>query len=76
METNLNYLFQDQIRNFAHLVTIAPQSKAQFIQTVKNVYDVQNPKIALFVASIEKSEFETIQLNNNRDCILFNHVEN
>jgi hypothetical protein len=70
--TNLNFLFQDQIRNFAHLITIEPQTKAQFTQTVKDTYSSSNPKTALFVASIEQSTFESIRLNNSRDSILFN----
>ena len=72
-QTNLNMLFQDQLRNFAHLVTIEPQTKQEFIQTVKQVYSIENPKTALFVASIEKSTFDSIRLNNTRDSILFNH---
>ena len=72
-QTNLNMLFQDQIRNFAHLVTIEPQTKQEFIQTVKQVYSIENPKTALFVTSIEKSTFDSIRLNNTRDSILFNH---
>lgn len=70
--TNLNYLFIDQVRNFAHLVTIEPQTKEQFIDTVKRDYDVSNPKTSLFISSVVRSEFETIQLNNTRDAILFN----
>jgi hypothetical protein len=70
--TNLNPLFIDQIRNFAHLVTPEPQTKEQFISYVKQVYCTSNPKTDLFVKSCERSEFETIQLNNTRDAILFN----
>ncbi len=70
--TNLNPLFIDQIRNFAHLVTPEPQTKDQFINTVKKVYCISNPKTALFVGSIERSDFDTIKLNNTRDSILFN----
>lgn len=70
--TNLNFLFQDQIRNFAHLVTIEPQSKNEFAEKVKSSYSIENPKTALFYQSILKSEFDTICLNNTRDAILFN----
>lgn len=71
--TNLNPLFIDQIRNFAHLVTPEAQTKAQFIDTVKKTYSTDNPKTALFVGSIERSDFDTIKLNDARDAILFNH---
>jgi len=72
--TNLNPLFIDQIRNFAHLVTPEPQTKEQFIDTVKRSYDVVNPKTDLFVQSIARSEFDTIKLNRTRDAILFNEA--
>ncbi len=70
--TNLNPLFIDQIRNFAHLVTPEPQTKDQFIHNVKLNYDVKNPKTDLFVESIKLSDFDTIRLNDTRDSILFN----
>lgn len=70
--TNLNPFFIDQIANFAHLVTVEPQTKDQFVNTVKGAYDVSNPKTALFCGSIERSEFDTIKLSINRDSILFN----
>lgn len=70
--TNLNPLFIDQIRNFAHLLTIEPQTKEQFIQHIKKVYCISNPKTALFCAAVERSVFDTIKLNTNRDSILFN----
>lgn len=70
--TNLNPLFIDQVANFAHLVTVEPQSKAQFMQTIERAYDRSNPKINLFYLSVEKSDFETIRLNDTRDAILFN----
>lgn len=70
--TNLNMLFQSQIANFAHLVTIEPKTKNEFLETVKSTYCQSNTKTALFIASIEKSTFETIRLNNTRDSILFN----
>ena len=72
MQTNLNYLFIDQIANFAHLVTIEKQTKDQFMGTIKNTYDIKNPKTQLFYIACQKSEFETIRLNNTRDAILFN----
>lgn len=70
--TNLNPLFIDQIGNFAHLITPEPQTKKQFLNTVKSTYSTGNPKTALFYQSIERSAFETIRLNNTRDSILFN----
>ena len=70
--TNLNPLFIDQICNFAHLVTREPQTKEEFIKSVKVTYYTGNPKTNLFVISIEKSDFDTIRLNDNRDSILFN----
>ena len=71
--TNLNYLFIDQMRNFAHLVTSENQSKNDFLATIKQNYSLSNPKTNLFFIACEKSDFETIKLNNNRDAILFNH---
>jgi len=71
--TNLNYLFADQILNFAHLLKITPLKKQEFADLIKATYDVSNPKTALFYQSILKSEFETIRLNNTRDTILLNH---
>ena len=70
--TNLNPLFIDQICNFAHLVTIYPQTKEEFIKMVTSVYSSENPKTDLFIQSIKRSEFENIKLNNTRDSILFN----
>lgn len=70
--TNLNPLFTSLIYNFAHLVTPEPQTKQEFIETVKKTYSTDNPKTALFVGSIERSEFDTIRLNNTRDSILLN----
>ncbi len=70
--TNLNPFFIDQVRNFAHLITAEPQTKEEFLNHVKRVYCTSNPKTALFCGSIERSEFETIQLNRTKDAILFN----
>lgn len=70
--TSLNMLFQQMIYNFAHLVTIEPQTKEQFLQAVKSAYDTSNHKTALFCASIEQSIFDTIRLNDTRDSLLFN----
>lgn len=71
--TNLNYLFIDQIPNFAHLVNVEPQTKDEFLKTIKNTYCLSNVKTELFYISCEKSVFETIQLSNDRQSILFNH---
>jgi len=43
--TNLNPLFIDQIVNFAHLVTKEPQTKEEFLMTIKASYSLDNPKI-------------------------------
>jgi len=69
---NLNYLFIDQIPNFAHLVTSEPQTKEQFSQAVKAAYSLDNVKTQLFYQSVQRSTFETIRLNNTRDAILIN----
>jgi hypothetical protein len=71
-QTNLNPLFIDQISNFAHLVTTEPQTKPQFLETIKSAYDTTNPKTQLFYMATERSDFETIKLSINRDSILFN----
>ena len=70
--TNLNYLFIDQIVNFAHLVTAEPQTKAEFLATIKKSYNITNPKTGLFYQATERSIFENIRLNNTRDAIIFN----
>ena len=70
--TNLNYLFIDQMRNFAHLVTTKQQTKKEFLATIKANYSIGNPRTNLFYIAVQKSLFETIRLNNNRDAILFN----
>jgi len=70
--TNLNFLFQEQIRNFVHLITSKTQTKNDFLATIKQNYCLSNPKTNLFFIACEKSDFETIRLNNNRDAILFN----
>jgi hypothetical protein len=72
-QTNLNFLFQDQIVNFAHLITVEPQTKEQFAENVKKTYSLENMKVNFFYQSILKSDFETIRLSNTRDSILFNH---
>lgn len=70
--TNLNPLFIDQIRNFAHLVTPEPQTKEEFLVKLSDTYSLDNPKTHLFYVATEKSTFETIKLNDTRDSILFN----
>lgn len=71
--TNLNPLFIDQIKNFAHLVTVENQTKNDFLATIKRNYSLDNPKTNFFFIACEKSDFDTIKLNNNRDAILFNN---
>ena len=58
--TNLNFLFQDQIVNFAHLVTTESQTKEQFINTVKTNYSETNPKTSLFIQlKLRKANIKT-----------------
>lgn len=70
--TNLNPLFIDQIVNFAHLVTKEPQTKEEFLRTIKASYSLDNPKTELFYLAVNRSEFDNIKLNLTRDAILFN----
>lgn len=70
--TNLNMLFQDQVRNFAHLVTSESQTKNDFLAAIKQTYSLSNPKVNLFFIACQRSDFETIKLNANQDSILFN----
>jgi len=70
--TNLNYLFIDQIQNFAHLVNTVPQTKNEFLELIKNTYSLENPKTNLFFIACKNSIFETIRLSNDRNSILFN----
>jgi hypothetical protein len=73
-DTNLNMLFQSQVANFAHLITTEPQTKVQFLETVKKTYDTEagDARTAMFYQSIQHSEFETVRLNRVKDAILFN----
>lgn len=71
-EPNLNMMFIDQIRNFSHLVTIEPKTKTEFLDMIKKTYDTMNPKTQLFFQATQKSQFETIRLNETRTSILFN----
>lgn len=71
-QPNINYLFQDMIPNFAHLVTTEPQTREQLMKAVKDTYSLDNPKTALFYGAIERSSFETIRINHERTRILFN----
>jgi hypothetical protein len=71
--TNLNPLLIDQIVNFAHLVRKEPQTKEQFLESIKTKYAVKDcPKAHFFYLSVERSEFETIRLSDNRSSVLFN----
>lgn len=72
IETNLNMLFQDQLINFAHLVTTESQTKQEFLENVESAYSLSNPKTNLFYISCKKSDFVNIRLNDSRDAILFN----
>lgn len=70
--TNLHRLFIELVINFAHIVTITPQTKEAFINKIKSTYDMADPKTAIFLGSIKMSEFDTIRLNDTRDALLFN----
>lgn len=70
---NLDFLFNELITNFAHLLTSKRISKKEFANIVKTTYSIENPKTALFYQSILRSEFETIKLSADRNSILFNH---
>ena len=72
MQTNLNFLFQQLLPNFAHLVTIEEQIKADFLDAITTNYDINNPKIYIFYQSCHKSDFVTIKLSNDRQSVLFN----
>jgi|ETNmetMinimDraft_26_1059896.scaffolds.fasta_scaffold61403_3 hypothetical protein len=69
-EINLDYLFQDQILNFVHLLTVEKKTKSEFLSDVKNTYCISNPKTELFCIACERSIFKTIQLNAKKDTIL------
>lgn len=69
---DLNMLFIDQIRNFAHLVTVKPQTKAEFLNSIKSTYSTENPKTTLFYQATQKSKFNTIRLSDDRSQVLFN----
>lgn len=69
---DLNMLFIDQIRNFAHLVTVKPQGKDEFLRTIKEAYNTANPKTMLFYQATQKSKFNTIRLSDDRSQVLFN----
>jgi hypothetical protein len=69
---DLNMLFIDQIRNFAHLVKIEQQTKEQFLKAIQDTYSTANPKTALFYQATQKSTFNTIRLSDNRSQVLFN----
>jgi hypothetical protein len=71
--TNLNFLFQDQLISFAHLIKTEPQTKSEFLGAIKATYCLSNPKTQLFYTSTEKSEFDTIRLSSDRNSVLFNH---
>jgi hypothetical protein len=69
---DLNPLFEDQIINFAHLLTTEKQTKNQFLDRIKNTYDLGNPKSALFYQATLRSTFETIEITIDRETIIFN----
>ena len=71
METNLDYLFIDQVSNFAHLLKVEAQTKEQFLIKLKQI-NLSNSKVMFFYLSAKRSTFETIRLSDNRQSILFN----
>ncbi len=70
-DLHIDYLFQDQILNFSHLVTNEKKSKNQFLEDIKTTYNLDNPKNSLFYYSVKRSYFNTIQLNKTKETILF-----
>jgi len=68
--TNLNMLFQSYVANFADVLTTSKQTKEEYLQQVKDNHE--GPKTDLFIASCERSTFDTIRLNRERSTILFN----
>lgn len=72
--TNLNPLFISIVPEYAHLLTTKPQTKAEFIGNIRKTY-FKDSKAVIFCAAAERSIFETIQVNSDRDSILFNHLE-
>ena len=69
-QTNLDFLFQNMVIDYADLITIEPQTKDQFIKKFFNTHSLARGENHLFYHSILKSDFETIRLGDN--CILFN----
>ena len=69
--TNLNPLFIDLIRNFAHLVERKAKTKKEFLKKIQDTYSLDNPKTHLFYLSAKKSDFDTVRLKDG--SILFNH---
>lgn len=72
--TNLNQIFVQFAPEFSHLLTTEPQTKEEFIGSIKKAHFGDN-KAILFCAAAQVSDFETIQLNTEKDAILFNHLE-
>lgn len=71
-ETHLGFLFQDLLINFAHLIKWEKQTKQEFLENIKETYDISNPRTQLFYQSCERSKFNTIRLNRTKDAVLFN----
>jgi len=71
-KVNINSLFAELITNFNFLLTRKKQTKAEFLQNIKDTYNVANPKTALFYQACERSEFKTVRLNLTKQSILFN----
>jgi hypothetical protein len=71
---SLNFLFVDQIGNFAHLLPITGEaiSKDDFLQLIKKQYDAANPKTQLFYQATRKSIFETIRIDRLQNAVLLN----
>ena len=71
-KTNLDYLFIDQVHNFVQLVTVESQTKEHFLMKLRQ-HNLSDSKTMFFYLSTKRSDFDTIQLNETRDEILFNH---
>lgn len=70
-KANLNMLFIDQLKCFAHLIPRKKITKEQFIDIVEHSYSIANGKTMLFVESIKQSKFNSIRRDHN-NIVYFN----
>jgi hypothetical protein len=69
---NLDYLFQELLTNYSHLIESKPMTKSEFLEVLKSSYSIANVKNKLFYQSCERSEFDTIRRDYN-NIVYFNH---